>query len=196
MYVRPSHIALIARATRSRRPAAIRAALSAPALNWDECFISPPARHHAPPAIHCGHVSICSVHSATAQTVMAQAYRDNARGAHGRAARISRTCALCKGTGRNNRNEGLPLLAQLYPDPAERVLYDFDLLARDDTQARRGYEALLSAGLRRCRPNRRREQTSAFGGRLNGFVRRGYLLISPSPPRGNAFDLWIRSGAV
>lgn len=89
--------------------------------------------------------------------------------------------------------KGLPLLDELYPDPAERVLYDFDLLTSDTAQARRGVEALIAAGFTPV-PTKagmlvNKHLPSLW--RLGGFVRRGYLFDVAQPrPVELHLSLW------
>jgi hypothetical protein len=80
--------------------------------------------------------------------------------------------------------KGLPLLQELYADPAERVLYDFDLLARRQEEAQRGYDALTALGFTPVATKKGFEVHKHLPSvwRLNGFVRRGYL-FDPAQPR-------------
>jgi hypothetical protein len=80
--------------------------------------------------------------------------------------------------------KGLPLIDQLYPDPAQRVLYDFDLLAREPEQARRGLEALRADGYTPVPTKNGAAVTKHLPSvwKLNGFVRRSDL-FDPALPR-------------
>lgn len=129
-----------------------------------------------------------------ARTRMAQAYLDNsARNADARR-EFGELMRLMERAGVETIvMKGLPLLAQLYPDPAERVLYDFDLLARDERSARRGYEALLAAGFTPvpAKPGAVVQKHLPSVWRLNGFVRRGYLFDVAQPrPVEMHLTLW------
>lgn len=167
--------------------AQVRAAMTRPALDWDDVLYLADG-HGITPLLYqlWQRLNLLELISPPAQTRMAQAYADNStrntdarrefRDVMGMMAHAGVETIVIK---------GLPLLEQLYPDPAERVLYDCDLLARDETQARRGYETLAAAGFTPV-PTKtgavvHKHLPSLW--RRNGFVRRGYLfdVMQPRP---------------
>lgn len=165
----------------------IRAELVRAELDWDDVLYLADG-HGITPLLYklWERLNLLARVPLAAQTRMVQAYRDNATRNTDARREFHELVALME----NARVEflvmkGLPLLAQLYADPAERVLYDFDLLARDETHARRGYDALLAAGFTPV-PTKtgavvQKHLQSVW--RLNGFVRRGYLfdVMQPRP---------------
>lgn len=163
----------------------IRAQLSRSELAWDDVLYLADG-HGITPLLYTlwKRMDLLALVPAAARARMAQAYDDNAtRNADARR-EFQELVALME----NARVEfvvmkGLPLLLQLYADPAERVLYDFDLLARDETHARRGYDALLTAGFTPVPMKAGTFVTKHLPSvwRLNGFARRGYLFDVAQP---------------
>lgn len=165
------------------------------ATDWDDVLYLADG-HGITPLLYrlWSRLGLLSFLSVTAQERMALAYTDNAtRNADAR--REFRELMLLMDAARVETivMKGLPLLDQLYADPAERVLYDFDLLARDEPHARRGYDALLAAGFTPV-PTKKGaavEKHLPSLWRLNGFVRRGYLFDVAQPrPVEMHLSLW------
>ncbi len=193
---RENTIALIAASIPLAPDAAhIRAQLTRAALNWDDALYLADG-HGITPLLYqlWRRLDVLALIPTDAQTRMAQAYRDNAtRNADAR--REFRTLIEMMEHTRVETivMKGLPLLDQLYADPAERVLYDFDLLARDKSAAQLGYDALLAAGFTPV-PTKtgavvHKHLPSVW--RLNGFVRRGYLFDVAQPrPVEMHLQLW------
>lgn len=183
---RASTIALIAASIPLEPDAAqIRAQLTVPNLDWDDVLYLADG-HGITPLLYklWERLDLLALVPPHAQTRMAQAYRDNAtRNTDARREFRELMGMMDKAGVETIVMKGLPLLDLLYPDPAERVLYDFDLLARDETQARRGYEQLLAAGFTPV-PQKAGAAVSKHlpsVWRLNGYVRRGYLFDVAQP---------------
>lgn len=165
----------------------IRAQLTLDNLNWDDVLYLADG-HGITPLLYklWERLGLLELAPAAVQARMAQAYRDNAtRNTDARREFRELTAWMFQAGVETIVMKGLPLLDQLYPDTAERVLYDFDLLARDEAQARRGYDRLVAAGFTLVP-----QKAGAVVGkhlpsvwRLNGFVRRGYLfdVMQPRP---------------
>ncbi len=80
------------------------------------------------------------------QSRLAQAYADNAeRNVHIRRELVEVHQLLAQARVPHLVLKGWPLVERLYPNPAQRVLYDHDFLVPPD-QAERGQRALLAAG--------------------------------------------------
>lgn len=176
-------------------PAQMRSQMSVAGTDWDDVLYLADG-HGITPLLYqlWRRFNLLELLPLTAWARMAQAYADNA--ARNQAARdeFRELGAMMDTLGIETIvMKGLPLLLELYPDPAERVLYDFDLLARDETQARRGHAALLAAGFTPV-PTKagavvHKHLPSLW--RLNGFVRRGYLFDVAQPrPIEMHLTLW------
>ncbi len=184
--VRQNSIALIA-ASIPLAPdaAALKTIFTRPDLDWSDALYLADG-HGITPLLYkvWGKLNLLAHVPSTPRAYLEQTYRDNTA----RNADAQRELRELVALMQNARVEfivlkGLPLVMQLYPDPAERVLYDFDLLARDESHAQRGYNALCAAGFTPV-PTK----TGAFVNkhlpsvwRLNGFVRRGYLFDVAQP---------------
>lgn len=166
-------------------PAHIRAQLSIADMDWEDVLYLADG-HGITPLLYqlWRRCNLLELIPPAAHARMAQAYADNA--ARNQAARVEFRelgAMMDKIRVETIVIKGLPLLLELYPDPAERVLYDFDLLARDETQARHAHDALLAAGFTPV-PTKagavvHKHLPSVW--RLNSFVRRGYLFDVAQP---------------
>jgi hypothetical protein len=175
--------------------ARVRAEMSATGLDWDDVLYLADG-HGITPLLYqvWQRLDLLALVPPHAQARMAQAYRDNAtRNADARREFRELMALMEKTRVETIVMKGLPLLEQLYPDPAERVLTDLDLLARDELHARRGYDALLDTGFTPV-PTKsgavvNKHLPSVW--RLNGFVRRGYLFDVAQPrPVEMHLTLW------
>jgi hypothetical protein len=196
---------------------AIQAALASRDLDWNDALYLADG-HGLTPLLYNTWRAL-GVHELIpdeARARMEQAYRDNTtRNADARRDFAEIMALMAQTNVETIVLKGLPLLDALYDDPAERVLYDFDLLAQDEPSARRGFDALLSAGFTRVPTKAEAFVTKHLPSvwRLDGFVRRGYLydVAQPRPVelhltlwddnwRGlkirNLDDLWQRGRGV
>lgn len=177
-------INLLAANVRLQRDAAqIRAQLAEPALDWEDVLYLADG-HGITPLLYCQwrELDLLNLLPEPARNRMAQAYADNA--ARNADARREFAELLARMTGIGVETivlKGLPLLLRLYPDPAQRVLYDFDLLTKNIAQAQCGYNALLADGYTPVPSNAAVNKHLPSLWRLNGFVRRGYLFDVAQP---------------
>lgn len=165
--------------------ARLDAALSVPALDWNDALYLADG-HGITPLLYrlWGAHGLIDRLPPEIQTRLAQAYRDNAtRNADARREFRELAAMMQEIRVETIVLKGLPLLDQLYADPAERVLYDFDLLARDRAEAQRGLNALIAAGFTPVpsKSGARVEKHLPSVWRRNGFVRRGYLFDVAQP---------------
>ncbi len=165
-------------------PARLAACLTRPELDWDDVLYLADG-HGITPRLYrlWDSLGLGERIPADARARMARAYADNAM-RNADAAREFRELMewMARAKVETLALKGVPLLYQLYPDPAERVLYDFDLLARDSAAAARGHAMLLASGFTPLQTKAVVTKHLAPLWRLNGFVRRGYL-FDPAQPR-------------
>ncbi len=175
--------------------AQLRAQLNAPHLDWND-FLYLTDGHGITPLLYCQwrEFDLLQYVPDAPQQYMAQAYADNATRNNDarrefielleRLKRVGVECIVLK---------GLPLLFQLYSDPAQRVLYDFDLLVKNAAQARRGWDSLIADGFTSVPTPAAVNKHLPSVWRLNGFVRRGYLFDVAQPrPVELHLTLWDR----
>src|SRR5581483_4017087 len=163
--------------------AQLRAQLTAPNLDWND-FLYLADGHGITPLLYCQwrEFDLFQHVPDAPQQYMAQAYADNAARNNDarrefvelleRMKRVGVECIVLK---------GLPLLLELYSDPAQRVLYDFDLLVKNAAQARRGFDSLIADGFTIVPTHAAVNKHLPSVWRLNGFVRRGYLFDVAQP---------------
>lgn len=167
-------------------PVRLRASLSASNLDWQDVFYCADG-HGLTPMLY----SLARKHelfhliAEPAQQYLEQAYNDNrTRNVDARREFAEIMSCMAWAGVEVLVLKGLPLLLDLYPDPADRVLYDLDLLAREAAEAQRGLELLLNAGFTpvpmKAGTLVNKHLPSVW--RMNGFVRRGYL-FDPKQPR-------------
>lgn len=175
----------------------VHAALTRSPLDWDDVFYLADGHGITPLLYRIWHTQgILSLIPESARQLLEQAYRDNRTRNEDALRDFRDLCALMENAGVEILVlKGLPLLFQLYPDPAERVLYDFDFLAPDELAARRGYDALGAAGFTPVptKPGATVQKHLPSLWRANGFVRRGYLFDVAQPrPVEMHLSLWDR----
>lgn len=179
-------------------PARLSRALTAPGLNWDDLLYR--ADGHGITPLLCGlwrRLELMDRVPAPARSRVEQAYADNAvRNADAGRELHELMERMAEARVESLVLKGLPLIRQLYDDPAERVLYDLDLLAQSVQEAERGYRALLDAGYMPVptKPGAAVEKHLPSVWRANGFVRREYLFdVTLLRPVEMHLTLWDRN---
>lgn len=173
----------------------MHARLSGPELDWDDVLYLADGHGITPLLAQLWRQhELLALVPPPARTRMEQAYLDNGTRNLDARREFHELVALMEQAGVETIvMKGLPLLDLLYPDPAERVLYDFDLLARDESGAHKGFDALVAAGFTPV-PTKtgavvHKHLPSVW--RMNGFVRRGYLFDVAQPrPVEMHLTLW------
>lgn len=195
-------------------PARLAVVLTAPDLDWDDALYLADG-HGLTPLLYAlwSELDLLPRIPAVARARLEQAYANNAQRNADARAEFSHVLELLERARVESLVlKGLPLLLDLYHDPALRVLYDFDVVVRDRAQAQRGFDALLAAGYTPVptKPGAVVAKHLPSLWRLGGFVRRGdlfdvaqprpvelHLALWDSPWRGLELgplpDLWASS---
>lgn len=164
---------------------AIQVALQANALDWNDALYFADGQGLTPLLRNVWKgAGLNRLIPDSARERIEQAYRDNAtRNADARRDFAEIMALMARSGVETIVLKGLPVLDALYDDPAERVLYDFDLLARNQGEAQRGYDALAAAGFTPVPTKAGALVTKHLPSlwRLDGFVRRGYLFDVAQP---------------